>query len=390
MSRYLGTRGRSSLAVSVCDRCQLKVRYVDLMADGNSPGLRVCRKCHDPIDRWRLPPRQTETISLQHPRPEQNIQADQPVASFTMSPVSGYAPLSVTFTDTSTGSPTGWSWDFNGDGVIDSTIQNPTYVYTSPGLYSVTLVTSNASGSAQARVLAAVQVLQPADQYWAYVILLMHFDGDYVDSSTLGQAFTSSGATLSATNAKFVQSASINGTNPGGGGSNKIESTGASTAYDLTTGDYTLEGWVRPDSTATNGGGVRPIVSCTTSGSGVSSGGVALSLYGDATGTFARFDYSGVVTIQSSASSVYLTTGTWYHVAATKQGTTYRLFVNGVQVAASTDPTTATAAARRATVGNLAGLNQGLHGAVDEVRITKGVARYTATFTPPTAAFPNN
>ncbi len=70
-----------------------------------------------------------------------------PVAAFSADPLSGNAPLSVQFTDHSTGIPTSWSWDFNNDGIVDSTVQNPVFVYTSPGSYGVTLTVTNAGGS---------------------------------------------------------------------------------------------------------------------------------------------------------------------------------------------------------------------------------------------------
>ena len=69
-------------------------------------------------------------------------------ADFTAVPVSGTAPLTVQFTDTSTGAGiTSWAWDFNNDGVIDSNIQNPAYSYASAGTYSVNLTVRNAGGS---------------------------------------------------------------------------------------------------------------------------------------------------------------------------------------------------------------------------------------------------
>ena len=68
-----------------------------------------------------------------------------PVASFTGTPVSGNAPLTVAFTDASTGSPTSWSWTF-GDGGT-STAQNPSRTYTAGGTYTVALTVSNAAGS---------------------------------------------------------------------------------------------------------------------------------------------------------------------------------------------------------------------------------------------------
>ena len=68
-----------------------------------------------------------------------------PVAAFSASPNSGNAPLTVAFTDTSTGSPTSWIWDF-GDGTTYN-IQNPPHIYTQAGTYTVKLTVSNAFGS---------------------------------------------------------------------------------------------------------------------------------------------------------------------------------------------------------------------------------------------------
>ncbi|HKG26431.1 MAG TPA: PKD domain-containing protein, partial [Thermomicrobiales bacterium] len=54
-----------------------------------------------------------------------------PTAGFSGAPTSGTSPLSVAFSDSSTGSPTSWNWDF-GDGAT-STAQNPTHTYTAAG-----------------------------------------------------------------------------------------------------------------------------------------------------------------------------------------------------------------------------------------------------------------
>ena len=61
------------------------------------------------------------------------------VANFTSDITTGTVPLSVNFTDTSTGDPRTWAWDFENNGSTDSTLQNPTFVYTTPGTYSVKL-----------------------------------------------------------------------------------------------------------------------------------------------------------------------------------------------------------------------------------------------------------
>jgi PKD repeat protein len=69
-----------------------------------------------------------------------------PAAAFSASPTSGAVPLGVQFTDMSSGGPTAWQWDFQDDGTVDSTQQNPSFVYANPGTYSVKLTVSNASG----------------------------------------------------------------------------------------------------------------------------------------------------------------------------------------------------------------------------------------------------
>jgi PKD repeat protein len=69
---------------------------------------------------------------------------DPPVADFSGTPLSGDAPLQVSFTDLSTQAAT-WLWTF-GDGAT-STVRNPSHTYTVPGTYTVTLEVTNAAGS---------------------------------------------------------------------------------------------------------------------------------------------------------------------------------------------------------------------------------------------------
>jgi PKD repeat protein len=78
-----------------------------------------------------------------------------PTASFTATPTTGTAPLSVGFTDTSVGNPTSWSWNF-GDNTALDTNRNTTHVYTNPGTYTATLTATNTTGSTTATTTITV------------------------------------------------------------------------------------------------------------------------------------------------------------------------------------------------------------------------------------------
>ncbi|HRU80427.1 MAG TPA: DUF3344 domain-containing protein [Methanolinea sp.] len=73
-----------------------------------------------------------------------------PVAQFTASTTNGLAPLSVTFTDTSTGNPTAWKWEYrnyDGSWTEFSTVQSPTQSFSTPGTYDIRLTVSKGAMS---------------------------------------------------------------------------------------------------------------------------------------------------------------------------------------------------------------------------------------------------
>ncbi len=78
------------------------------------------------------------------------IKVGVPTAGFSADQTSGTAPLTVSFTDTSIGDPTSWTWDFgdpaSGAGNT-STSQNPSHTYDSAGQYTVSLTAANGQGS---------------------------------------------------------------------------------------------------------------------------------------------------------------------------------------------------------------------------------------------------
>jgi PKD repeat protein len=81
------------------------------------------------------------------------------MADFSGTPTTGPAPLTVVFTDLSTGAPTSWAWDFD-DGNT-STAQNPTHTYSAAGTYTVTLTATNAQGSDTAVKTDYITVTEP-------------------------------------------------------------------------------------------------------------------------------------------------------------------------------------------------------------------------------------
>jgi Flp pilus assembly protein TadG len=84
-----------------------------------------------------------------------------PTADFTWLPSSPIAGDTLTFDpSSSTGDPTGYQWDFDGDGITDSTAMNPTHVYSAAGSYPVTLLVLNLTGVANK--IKTVVVVAPA------------------------------------------------------------------------------------------------------------------------------------------------------------------------------------------------------------------------------------
>ncbi|HOE03728.1 MAG TPA: PKD domain-containing protein [Bacteroidales bacterium] len=88
-----------------------------------------------------------------------------PVADFVGNPTWLVAGNSVSFTDLSTNSPTSWSWYFPGSSTTNSSQQNPTIVYSTPGTYNVFLTVTNAYGSNSVAKHSYVTVVPPVTNF---------------------------------------------------------------------------------------------------------------------------------------------------------------------------------------------------------------------------------
>ena len=140
------------------------------------------------------------------------------------------------------------------------------------------------------------------------------------------------------------------------------------------TANFTIEMWVFLNTAST----VQGI--CDASQLTAIAGRFYLRLEGD------KFRFGSYPISDSLVSTQISVASTWYHLAVSRSGTSLKMFLNGTQVDSGIDSTNFIGSG--ITVGAIAGPFY-LNGNIDDLRITKGVARYTANFTPPARAFPN-
>jgi hypothetical protein len=150
----------------------------------------------------------------------------------------------------------------------------------------------------------------------------------------------------------------------------------------LGTGDFTVECWIY---TGTTGSRLGIIGNRTGSGG---DGVWCIDLNPTNVGGFG-YMYLHTDNSQIVSSSTNYSANTWFHLAVTRSGTTFRMFLDGTQVGSSTSSVnfSSTATMYIGAEGSRTDQSSPLNGYIDDLRITKGVARYTANFTAPTTAF---
>jgi len=210
------------------------------------------------------------------------------------------------------------------------------------------------------------------DPYFSNVSILLHGDGTngsttFTDSSSNNHTLTVNGDTqISTAQSKF------------GGSSMYFDGTGdfltvSDSSLALGTGEYTIELWVYILSAAA----LEAIASCGTSAGG------SWQL---------RFGNNGIIDFRVGTNtklSATISFNTWHHLAVTRDSSnTGRMFLNGTIEDSSTFTNDHSQDALKIGVNRSVG--NYFDGYIDDFRITKGVARYTSNFTPPTEPFPDS
>jgi len=219
------------------------------------------------------------------------------------------------------------------------------------------------------------------DVYYPQTSLLMHFNGTngsttMTDNSKNNLTVTSNnGAAISTAQSKFGGSSVLFD------GTNDYVTVTNSTDFDFGSGDFTIEYWEYRTSSGTQ----RPILSrnaipYTPYLIGWYDAGVSGNVVMYMSSNGSSWD------IASNVSMGVLTTNVWTHYAVTRNGNTFRTFQNGTQISTFTSTAAFPAGAASLEIGRYNALYY-FQDYIDELRITKGIARYTSNFTPSTTQF---
>jgi hypothetical protein len=202
-------------------------------------------------------------------------------------------------------------------------------------------------------------------------LLLNYTNGGIFDNAMMNNLETVGNAQISTSVVKF------------GTGSMAFDGSGdwligkSTPVASFETGDFTLEGWLYPTVVT---GTDRCIWD--TRAVSVDTG---MVLFINSTGNLSTYTSSSI----RITSTGTLTANTWQHFALVRSGGTLAFYINGTQSGTLSYSTTITCPGR-ISIGVRFDDASPYTGYIDDLRITKGYARYTSNFTPPTAAFQNN
>ena len=199
-------------------------------------------------------------------------------------------------------------------------------------------------------------------------LLLSGINGSVIDTSMNNSLGTAGNAGISTAQSKW------GGSSVYFDGSGDYLSASDSTGLTFGTGDFTVECWINTSTTAPV---YQGILDTRTADSVVMP--CMVLVYGAPT-----WWVSGAARITGST----LTTGVWYHLAICRSSGTTKMYLNGTQTGSTYSDSNNYTSSSSPEIGALFNLTGYFNGYIDDLRITKGVARYTSNFSVPTEAFP--
>ena len=223
------------------------------------------------------------------------------------------------------------------------------------------------------------------DPYWSSVTLLALNDNaangttTFLEQST-GKTITRVGSSIAYTNSTAPTGMTTSVGNYDAG--TNYQTLADNAGFDFGSGDFTIECMARFTTSFSSFNTLLSHRSGTTTTK-------AWQFY-PASSTNMSFLYTtgGSTNIILSVTTTTISTNTWYHFAVSKTGSTLRFYKNGVQQGA--DQTLSGTIYDSAEVLNIGAVTGGWQGQMACARITKGVARYTSNFTPPTLPLPTS
>jgi YD repeat-containing protein len=300
----------------------------------------------------------------------------------TASPAAGtyYSTQSVTLVCSDTGGTGCASIYYTTDGSTPTTSSS---VYSAPISISsnttLKFFTRDLAGNSESPKSETYTIIDSVPGIDSYTKLMLHMDGTngsttFTDSSQSPKTITTYGnAQISTAQSKF------GGVSGYFDGSGDYLSVPDSSDWYFGTGDFTIDTWVRFNTLPTTGNQMYFINQRNGSTSTqefylTNSSGTYYLVYGA---------YSSGSYIISVSATVDVSIGTWYHVALTRSGTSFRLFLNGTQVGSgATDSDAVPDSPSVFEIGRWSGGGMYFNGWLDEFRISKGIARWTGNFTP--------
>lgn len=300
-----------------------------------------------------------------------------PFITTNLTNLSGFIPLTATFVASnalpaSSSYVNNWYWNLTGGDTADYTTQSVTYVYETSGTYNVNLTASNITGFNTTSVTVTASPI-PGDPYFSNVSILMNMDSDFSDQSLNNYSFNEFGTPSINTSIKKF-----------GAGSGYFDSSGdyltssTSNLFGFGTGDFTIEAWIYPTGTNSFQG---------------------LFCVGDyITGILIRWHANAVTDSCYINSTVYnwfpatnAPVNNWTHIALVRQSGNIKFFAGGIDRLVGSPVNNSNLGSTGVPLigASSHSTSEGFNGYIDELRVTKGIARYTSTFTPPTAPFKN-